>query len=98
MSSFTFVVEPIEASKTYQGDKRRHREPSRSPSLDGAWRTMIPTDKGMIESMSPAPNGTVEVFTRQNLFAKAVHAARAMVDHVPCVGVQRFVLRLVLFL
>mmetsp|Transcript_11892 Transcript_11892/g.34829 ORF Transcript_11892/g.34829 Transcript_11892/m.34829 type:complete len:284 (+) Transcript_11892:116-967(+) len=70
MSSFTFVVEPIEASKTYQGDKRRHREPSRSPSLDGAWRTMIPTDKGMIESMSPAPNGTVEVFTRQNLFAK----------------------------
>ncbi|EOD18733.1 hypothetical protein EMIHUDRAFT_470197 [Emiliania huxleyi CCMP1516] len=71
MSSFTFVVEPIEASKTYQGDKRRHREPSRSPSLDGAWRTMIPTDKGMIESMSPAPNGTVEVFTRQNLFAKA---------------------------
>merc|ERR1719378_289711 len=29
----------------------------------------------MIEASSPAPEGTVEVFTRQNMFAKAVHAA-----------------------
>merc|ERR1719502_1882311 len=29
----------------------------------------------MIEAMSPAPPETVEVFTRQNLFAKSVHAA-----------------------
>ena len=67
MIGHTFVVEPIQASKTYGGDKRRHREPTASPSLQGAWRAMIPTAEGMIEAMSPAPDGSVEVFTRQNL-------------------------------
>eukprot|EP00463_Aulacantha_scolymantha_P001046 TRINITY_DN1729_c0_g1_i1.p2 TRINITY_DN1729_c0_g1~~TRINITY_DN1729_c0_g1_i1.p2 ORF type:complete len:83 (-),score=13.11 TRINITY_DN1729_c0_g1_i1:525-773(-) len=30
---------------------------------------------GSIDAMSPAPSGTVEVFTKQNLFVKSVHMA-----------------------
>lgn len=38
---------------------------------------------GAIEAMSPAPPGTVAVFTKQNLFVKAVHAA--FFDHHPLI-------------
>lgn len=72
----TFTVEPdLAVNKQYRSDTRRHREPAPSPTLEGAWQKMLPSKAGMIEAMSPAPEGTVEVFTRQNLLAKAVHAA-----------------------
>jgi hypothetical protein len=38
---------------------------------------------GTIEAMSPAPPGCVEVFTKQNLFVKAVHAT--FYDHHPLI-------------
>jgi len=70
-----FVVEAaIKPNLTYK-PTRQYRDPTPSPTLEGAWRSMLPTAHGCIEAMSPAPENTVEVFTRQNLFAKAVHAA-----------------------
>jgi len=72
----SFVVEPtIEPNLKYRSKRNRHDEPSPPQTLAGAWRSLLPTKDGMIEAMSPAPAGTVEVFTRQNLLAKAVHAA-----------------------
>merc|ERR1719321_2559782 len=60
-------------------NKKRLREPENGDSLVNAWRKM----GGSIEAMSPSPPGTVAVFTKQNLFAKAVHAA--FFDHHPLV-------------
>jgi len=54
-------------------------EPEEGDLLPDAWRKM----GGTIEAMSPAPTGTVAVFTKQNLFAKAVHAA--FFDHHPLI-------------
>jgi len=72
----SFVVEAsIEPNLKYRSMRNRHEEPTPSPTLENAWRSMLPTKDGMIEAMSPALSNTVEVFTRQNLFAKAVHAA-----------------------
>lgn len=79
---FTFVVEPgVKPSGpcSYGKNKKRLREPEDPDSLADAWRRM----GGTIEAMSPAPLGTVAVFTKQNLFAKAVHAA--FFDHHPLV-------------
>jgi len=56
------------------------REPRGAPKVDPlqpnvalaqAWEAQ----GGTIEMMSPAPAGTVDIFTKQNLFAKSVHAA-----------------------
>jgi len=75
-SGISFVVESsIEPNLKYLSEGRRHQEPTQSPTLENAWRSLLPTKEGLVEAMSPAPPNTVEVFTRQNLFAKAVHAA-----------------------
>jgi hypothetical protein len=64
---------------SYGKDRSRLAEPEEGDSLPNAWQKM----GGSIEAMSPAPEGTVAVFTKQNLFAKAVHAA--FFDHHPLV-------------
>jgi len=74
---FTFVVEANVKPGgpfSYGKDERRLSEPRPNDSLPDAWRTMGGSG-GSIEAMSPAPLGTVAVFTKQNLFVKAVHAA-----------------------
>jgi len=75
---YTFVVErhvQPNGPNSYGKDPRRLREPeSTSPSLTDAWKAMGAKET-TIEAMSPAPLGTVAVFTKQNLFVKAVHAA-----------------------
>jgi hypothetical protein len=79
---FTFVVEQHVTpggAYSYGKDIRRMAEPEQGDSLRSAWKQM----GGTIEAMSPAPPGTVSVFTKQNLFAKAVHAA--FFDHHPLV-------------
>merc|ERR1719454_1702240 len=81
-SGFTFDVEPgIQPSGPGSYGKNPHRlcEPAKGDSLCEAWQKM----GGTIEAMSPAPNGTVAVFTKQNLFAKAVHSA--FFDHHPLI-------------
>mmetsp|Transcript_21402 Transcript_21402/g.42858 ORF Transcript_21402/g.42858 Transcript_21402/m.42858 type:complete len:478 (-) Transcript_21402:51-1484(-) len=73
----TFVVEPNIASAgpgSYGKNKNRHREVGKSDTLAKAWEKMA-TAQGSVEAMSPAPAQTVEVFTKQNLFVKSVHAA-----------------------
>lgn len=73
-SGVTFTVEShIEAAgpNSYGKDTKRMKEPRPGESLQEAWSQM----GGTVEAMSPAPSGTVAVFTKQNLFAKAVHAA-----------------------
>merc|ERR1719230_1205284 len=69
----TFAVEPgIEAAGpgSYGVDRRAYREPSTGDSMEAAWAKL-----GHVEAMSkPLPN-TVAAFSKQNLFAKAVHAA-----------------------
>jgi len=70
----TFLVEPnVTPGGHYSKDSSRMREPKPSDSLEQAWRKM--GENCAIEAMSPAPPGCVEVFTKQNLFVKAVHAA-----------------------
>ena len=49
-------------------------EPTRGKTLREAWLT-VGSHGSSIEAMSPSPKGTVAVFTKQNLFVKAVHAA-----------------------
>ena len=72
----SFAVEStINVNLTYRSKPSRYDESTPSLTLDGAWQSMLPTKDGAIEAMSPAPPNTVEVFTRQNLFAKSVHAA-----------------------
>ena len=74
-SGITFIVDDtVEMGGKYCGDPRRHFEPTKGQSLEEAWRTVSGTGS-KIEAMSPAPKGTVAVFTKQNLFVKAVHAA-----------------------
>lgn len=71
----TFTVEPtVTPEKRYRATPQRHREPNGEQPLPEAWRSML-QPKGSIEAMSPAPDGTVATFTRQNMLAKAVHAA-----------------------
>lgn len=81
LGGVTFLVEPdIRASGpgSYGRNKRRMSEPAPGDDLAGAWRRL-----GTVEAMAPAPAGTVATFTKQNLFAKAVHAA--FFDHHPLV-------------
>eukprot|EP00747_Dinoflagellata_sp_TGD_P162341 gnl/TRDRNA2_/TRDRNA2_179819_c0_seq1.p1 gnl/TRDRNA2_/TRDRNA2_179819_c0~~gnl/TRDRNA2_/TRDRNA2_179819_c0_seq1.p1 ORF type:complete len:423 (+),score=73.58 gnl/TRDRNA2_/TRDRNA2_179819_c0_seq1:51-1319(+) len=81
-NGFTFVVEhDLRPSGPYSYGKNTKRlsEPEPSDSLKAAWEKV----GGTVEAMSPAPPGTVAVFTKQNLFAKAVHAA--FFDHHPLV-------------
>eukprot|EP01043_Picozoa_sp_COSAG02_P046611 COSAG02_NODE_4377_length_5435_cov_3.316342_2_plen_433_part_00 len=69
----TFAVEPgIKAAGpgSYGVDRRAYREPSTGDSMEAAWAKL-----GHVEAMSPAPSGTVATFTKQNMLAKAVHAA-----------------------
>ena len=69
----TFAVEPgIEAAGpgSYGMDRRAYRESTTGDSMAAAWRKL-----GHVEAMSPAPTGTVATFTKQNMLAKAVHAA-----------------------
>mgnify|MGYP002845549692 CR=1 FL=1 len=69
----TFAVEPgIEAAGpgSYGKNSRAYREPSTGDSMAAAWQKL-----GHVEAMSPAPSGTVATFTKQNMLAKAVHAA-----------------------
>ena len=74
-SGITFIVDDtVEMGGKYCGDPSRHFEPTKGQSLEEAWRTVSGTGS-KIEAMSPAPKGTVAVFTKQNLFVKAVHAA-----------------------
>jgi len=73
----TFVVEPNIPSAglgLYGKNKARHREIGTSDMLAEAWAKMA-TARGSVEAMSPAPAQTVEVFTKQHLFTKSVHAA-----------------------
>jgi len=80
--SFTFVVEPgitPGGPYSYGKDRSRLKEPEKGDLLVEAWKKL----GGTIEAMSPEPHGTVAVFTKQNLFAKAVHAA--FFDHHPLV-------------
>lgn len=82
---FTFTVEPgIKPSGplSYGKNARRMRDSKLGDNLEGAWKKMHGPD-GMVEAMSPPPMGCVEVFTKQNLFAKAVHAA--FFDHHPLI-------------
>lgn len=73
-SGVSFQVEPnITPGGRYSTNSRRMREPKPSDSLEEAWSKLGETCT--IEAMSPTPAGCVEVFTKQNLFAKAVHAA-----------------------
>ena len=74
-AGITFVVEPgIEPAGpgSYGAEQNswRYRERDEGDSLKAAWQKM-----GRVEAMSPAPAGTVATFTRQNMLAKAVHAA-----------------------
>ena len=72
-AGFTFAVEPgIEAAGpgSYGKNRRAYREPSTGDSMAEAWQKL-----GHVEAMSPAPSGTVATFTKQNMLAKAVHAA-----------------------
>jgi len=81
-SGVTFVVEhDLRPSGPYSYGKNTKRlsEPEPSDSLSSAWEKV----GGTVEAMSLAPPGTVAVFTKQNLFAKAVHAA--FFDHHPLV-------------
>jgi hypothetical protein len=72
---FTFAVEStVEPELAYLSNASRHRELTPPQTLEAAWRSMLP-EGGTIDAMSPPPSGTVEVCTRQNLFAKAVHAS-----------------------
>merc|ERR1712093_56841 len=84
-ASVTFAVEPgIEKGGPYSYGRnpRRYAEPNEPEELCQAWLKAGPPGCS-IEAMSPAPGGTVAVFTKQNLFAKAVHAA--FFDHHPLV-------------
>jgi len=77
----TFAVEPNVkpgGPYTYGRNPRRMRDSKPCDSLEQAWQTL-----GTIEAMSPTPPGCVEVFTKQNLFVKAVHAA--FYDHHPLI-------------
>ena len=74
---FTFVVEPGVQSagpNSYGRNPSRMREPRgqmQAPrTIEEAWQTI-----GSVEAMSEPPPNTVAVFTKQNLLAKAVHAA-----------------------
>jgi len=74
-SGITFVVDKtVEKGGKYGADSARVFEHTKEQSLSQAWLT-VAGGRSTIEAMSPAPEGTVAVFTRQNLFAKAVHAA-----------------------
>jgi hypothetical protein len=79
---FTFVVERgISPGGRYSYGKNstRMRDAQASDTLEGAWQKL----GGTIDAMSPKPPGCVEVFTKQNLFVKAVHAA--FFDHHPLI-------------
>jgi len=81
-SGFTFTVEPdITPGGVYASRRDRYCEPGTPSTLTEAWTKTMPGCS--IDAMSPAPPGTVEVFTKQNLFAKAVHAA--FYDHHPLI-------------
>uniref|UniRef100_A0A7S1S275 Uncharacterized protein n=1 Tax=Alexandrium catenella TaxID=2925 RepID=A0A7S1S275_ALECA len=76
---FTFAVEPgitPAGPGSFGADRRRFREPEPPVSLEESWRRYaLASPGGSIEAMSAAPAGVVATFTKQNLFAKAVHAA-----------------------
>lgn len=70
----SFQVEPnVTPGGRYSKNSTRMRESTPSDSLEEAWKKL--GDTCSIEAMSPEPPGCVEVFTKQNLFVKAVHAA-----------------------
>lgn len=78
----TFLVEPgVEASGpgSYGRAPGRMQESAANDELRSAW---LKVGK-LVEAMSPTPSGAVAVFTKQNLLAKAVHAA--FYDHHPLV-------------
>eukprot|EP00041_Stephanoeca_diplocostata_P020695 m.468236 g.468236 ORF g.468236 m.468236 type:complete len:310 (-) comp21642_c1_seq46:2066-2995(-) len=53
-----------------------------SQNLTKAWESTT-TALGNVEAMLPAPDGTVEVFSKQNLLAKAIH--KAFHEHHPLI-------------
>jgi hypothetical protein len=70
----SFQVEPnVQPGGQYQKNSTRMKETRPSDTLEEAWRKL--GAHCSIEAMSPTPPGWVEVFTKQNLFVKAVHAA-----------------------
>uniref|UniRef100_A0A7S3PH88 DUF4419 domain-containing protein n=1 Tax=Aplanochytrium stocchinoi TaxID=215587 RepID=A0A7S3PH88_9STRA len=71
---YTFVVEKGITKGGKYGKSRRYREPNEPSTLVQAWKTHA-GKTGSIEAMSKEPKGRVAVFTKQNLLAKAVHAA-----------------------
>lgn len=74
-SGITFVVDDtVEKGGIYGSDPERMSDPTKGHTLKEAWLT-VGGEGSTIEAMSPAPKGTVVVFTKHNLFVKAVHAA-----------------------
>jgi hypothetical protein len=69
---FSFKVDDVSSAgpKSYGQNKDRMYEPKPDRTLKQAWQQY-----GTIEAMSAEPDGLVEVFTKQNLLVKAVHAA-----------------------